>query len=182
MKLILASKSPRRNQILKELGYEFEVVPALKDEVFENENVDEALKKVALSKAREVFKKYSDDCVIGADTIVVFNNRILQKPKSKQEAIDTLTMLSRNTHEVKTGVALCVKGISIVEVVTTKVKFRDLSKKEILDYAEKGTCMDKAGSYGIQEVNFVHSIEGSYSNVVGFPKFKVKEFLEKYFN
>lgn len=179
MKLILASKSPRRKEILSKLGYKFIVIPALKDEVFIDSSIDVALKNVALSKVKEVFEKHSNDCIIGADTIVVYGGQILQKPSSKEEALQTLRMLSGKTHQVKTAVALCSPNHEVVEVVTTKVYFKELSDEEIKSYVDKGTCMDKAGSYGIQEVDFVERIEGSYSNVVGFPKYKVKEFLEK---
>ena len=88
-------------------------------------------------------------------------------------------MLSGKVHEVKTAVALCSPNHEVVDVVTTKVYFKELSDDRINDYVNKGTCMDKAGSYGIQEVDFVERIEGSYSNVVGFPKYKVQEFLDK---
>lgn len=179
MNLILASKSPRRKEILSKLGYTFCVIPALKDEVFKGQDIDAALKNVALSKVKEVFEKHNNDCIIGADTIVVYNGQILQKPASKTEAFKTLKMLSGKVHEVKTAVALCSPNHEVVDIVTTKVYFKELSDDRINDYVNKGTCMDKAGSYGIQEVDFVERIEGSYSNVVGFPKYKVQEFLEK---
>lgn len=179
MNLILASKSPRRKEILSKLGYTFCVIPALKDEVFKGQDIDAALKNVALSKVKEVFEKHNNDCIIGADTIVVYDGQILQKPVSKTEAFITLKMLSGKVHEVKTAVALCSPNHEVVDVVTTKVYFKELSDDRINDYVNKGTCMDKAGSYGIQEVDFVERIEGSYSNVVGFPKYKVQEFLEK---
>lgn len=179
MKLILASKSPRRKVILSKLGYEFTVVPALKDEIFMGSDIDVALKNVAFSKVMEVFEKHNKDCIIGADTIVVYNGQILQKPVSKEEAFQTLKRLSQKVHEVKTAVALCSPNYKMVDVVTTKVYFKELSDDMIKSYVDKGTCMDKAGSYGIQEVDFVDRIEGSYSNVVGFPKYKVQEFLEK---
>lgn len=180
MKLILASKSPRRKEILSKLGYSFEVIPATKDEIFDsNLSIDEALKKVALSKVDEVYRLYPNDCVIGADTIVVYNRTVLGKPSSKEEAFKTLKRLSGNVHEVKTAVAIHSNTQSNVEVVTTKVYFDELSDETILDYVNSGSCMDKAGSYGIQEVDFVSKIEGSYSNVVGFPEEVVLSFLQK---
>ena len=179
MNLILASRSPRRKEILSKMGYTFKVVPAVQEEIFLGSDIDTALEQVALSKVEEVYKKYPEDIVIGADTIVVYDQQILLKPNTISEAIQTLEMLSGKMHQVKTAVAICSKNQKKVEVVTTNVYFRKLSYQQIDTYVQSGSCMDKAGSYGIQEVDFVDHIEGSYSNVVGFPKFKVKEFLEK---
>ncbi len=176
MKLILASKSPRRKELLEELGFSFIVCPATKDEVFDKEcSLDEALERVAMAKANEVFEKYPDDCILSADTIVVYQNRIYGKPSTKEEALSYLQSFSGHTHEVKTGVCIRSKKKSIVFVKTTRVTFRTLSTKEMEDYVSSGTCMDKAGAYGIQECDFIESIQGSYSNVVGLPQEGLEE-------
>lgn len=169
--IVLASKSPRRKEILKELGYTFEICPAKKDEVFDlNLDLDEALKQVALSKAKEVQMQYPNAIILSADTIVCFENKILGKPKTEEEAIQTLSSLSNQKHQVKTGVCLLYKDQVQLHVETTNVYFKSLTKPMILAYVKSGKCMDKAGSYGIQECDFVDHIEGSYSNVVGLPK------------
>lgn len=109
--IVLASKSPRRKEILKALGYDFIVCPALKDEVFDlNLGLDEALKKVAESKAKEVKESYLDSIIISADTIVCLDDKILGKPKSKEDAIKTLKSLSNRRHQVKTGVCIIYKN------------------------------------------------------------------------
>ena len=109
--IVLASKSPRRKEILKALGYDFIVCPALKDEVFDlNLGLDEALKKVAESKAKEVKESYLDSIIISADTIVCLDDKILGKPKSKEDAITTLKSLSNRKHQVKTGVCIIYKN------------------------------------------------------------------------
>lgn len=175
MRFILASKSPRRKELLKTLLDSFECIPAVSDEVFDHLPIDEALYAVARHKALEIFVDHPDALVLGADTIVVDGNEILQKPKDAQEAFRTLRQLSGRWHEVKTGMVLFVpvEHSDLVReyggVQTTRVKFRDLTDAEIEAYVRKGSCLDKAGSYGIQDVDFVERIEGSYSNVVGLP-------------
>lgn len=160
--IVLASKSPRRKEILKELGYDFIVCPAKKDEVFDlSLGLDEALKKVAESKAKEVREFYSDSIIISADTIVCLDQKILGKPKSKEDAIKTLNALSNRRHQVKTD-----------------VYFKKLTEQDIISYVNSGKCMDKAGSYGIQECDFVDHIEGDYTNVVGLPKYVVESIMK----
>lgn len=179
MKIILASQSPRRKEILKDLGYSFLVVPSLYDEHIELANgIDQGVETLALEKAKSVQKNNPDAIIVAADTIVVLDGRILGKPKSKQEAIDMLIDLSGREHEVKTGVCISSINQDITFCETTKVYFKDLEDDSILNYVDSGKCMDKAGSYGIQECDFVDKIEGSYSNVVGLPKEKTKDILE----
>lgn len=166
--MILASQSPRRKAILASLGYAFHIVASSKDEVFDlSLPIDDALKKVAASKALDVQSKYPEELIIGADTICVLDGRILGKPKSRQDAIDTLCALSGRSHEIKTAFCVLKKAQMICEVQTTMVYFRKLEMAEILAYVDSGRCMDKAASYGIQECDFVDHIEGSYENVVG---------------
>ena len=179
MKIILASQSPRRKEILKDLGYSFLVVPSLYDEHIELANgIDQGVETLALEKAKSVQKNNPDAIIVAADTIVVLDGRILGKPKSKQEAIDMLIDLSGRAHEVKTGVCISSINQDITFCETTKVYFKDLEDDSILNYVDSGKCMDKAGSYGIQECDFVDKIEGSYSNVVGLPEEKTKDILE----
>lgn len=170
MKLILASRSPRRKQLLEGLGYQFETDPSTKDEIFDPYlSVDDALKKVAMSKAEDVAKRHPNDVVLAADTIVVYKDRILGKPKDSEDAFNTLKSLSGNEHEVKTGIAIVCPGHKKCSELTTVVRFRDLSDEEIQRYVDTGGPLDKAGSYGIQDVDFAESIDGSHSNVVGLP-------------
>ena len=177
--IVLASKSPRRKEILKDLGYDFIVCPAKKDEVFDlSLGLDEALKKVAESKAKEVRECYSDSIIISADTIVCLNQKILGKLKSKEDAIKTLNALSNRRHQVKTGVCVIYKKQTFLHVETTDVYFKKLTEQDIISYVNSGKCMDKAGSYGIQECDFVDHIEGDYTNVVGLPKYVVESIMK----
>lgn len=170
MKLILASQSPRRKELLQGLGYLFDVIPSHSAETFDPSlPLDQALEKVALHKAEDVFESHPDDVVLAADTIVVLDGQILGKPGSREEAVKMLKSLSGRTHEVKTGLALLSPSHRYSGVETTEVVFRELSDQEIEDYVSKGTYLDKAGSYGIQETDFVDHYRGSYSNVVGLP-------------
>lgn len=130
--IVLASKSPRRKEILKDLGYDFIVCPAKKDEVFDlSLGLDEALKKVAESKAKEVREFYSDSIIISADTIVCLDQKILGKPKSKEDAIKTLNALSNRRHQVKTGVCVIYKNQTFLHVETTDVYFKKLTEQDI---------------------------------------------------
>ena len=183
MRIILASQSPRRKEIMEKLGYSFVVEPAIKDEIFDmSMDLNQSIEWVAYQKAKEVQEKFPEDCIVAADTVVVYDDEILQKPATLEEATDYLVDLSGNEHEVKTGVCILFPHSEITFTETTKVFFRDLEDEEILEYVQSGSCMDKAGAYGIQECDFVEKIEGSYSNVVGLPKGKVdailKEFLD----
>lgn len=179
MKIVLASQSPRRKEILADLGYDFDVVPSHGEEKLDLEmGIDRAVEILAIEKAKEVQKQFPNDCIVAADTIVVLDDKVLGKPASQNEAIDVLVDLSGRKHEVKTGVCVSIKNMDISFCETTQVYFRDLNEQDILDYVNSGRCMDKAGSYGIQECNFVDHIEGSYSNVVGLPKEKMNGVLE----
>ncbi len=181
MKILLASQSPRRKELLEKEGYSFIVHPAKNEEVFDLKlPIDEALEKVAFHKAEEVADLYPEYIVLAADTIVVYENQILGKPANEKDAFACLERLSGNTHYVKTGVCFLYEGKKYSFVETTEVHFRDLSDMEILNYVKSGKCMDKAGSYGIQECDFVEWIDGSYSNVVGLPMEKVKTFLNRF--
>jgi len=135
----------------------------------------------ALGKAKEVAEKYKDSIIIGCDTIVTFNNEILGKPLTPDNAYIMLMKLRGNYHSVFSGLAVIdmQKNTKLVGCDKTEVKFKDLSEKEINDYVESGEPLDKAGAYGIQECGgaFVESIKGSFSNVVGLPKELLTRFL-----
>lgn len=168
--LILASQSPRRKELLQGLGYSFLVDPSGSEEVFNDSlSLDEALLDVAKQKAAEVLKRHPEAVIVAADTIVADGGKILGKPKNRQEAFQVLKSLSNKSHEVKTGIVVCSSSHTLGHVETTTVHFRNLSDEEIEQYVSKGSCLDKAGSYGIQDVDFVDHIDGSYSNVVGLP-------------
>lgn len=179
MELILASQSPRRKELLSKLGYPFNTIPAYSQEYFDkNLDVDSALEKIALDKAIEVAKAHPEDWILAADTVVLFEGEILGKPQSKAEACEMLLDLSGHWHEVKTAVAILAPKFQVTFTKTSKVHFRGLTDKEILDYAESGKPLDKAGAYGIQEVDFVDEIIGDYDNVVGLPTEDVSRALK----
>lgn len=170
MKLILASRSPRRKQLLSSLGYEFIVDPSASNEIFDkNLPLDEALEQVALDKAEEVAGRHPEDVVLAADTIVLIDGKILGKPEDTDAAIEMLKSLSDHMHQVKTGIAIIYKDYKLTKVVTSDVHFRKLSIEEIEQYAASGSPLDKAGGYGIQEVDFAKRVDGSFSNVIGLP-------------
>ena len=172
--VILASASPRRADLLKQIGLDFRVCPS---DVVESEvtraSPRERVEELALRKARTVGRRFDRGLVIGADTIVVINGLIIGKPKNNQHAVEILKSLSGNHHDVVTGVALIdLDGNQeIVWSARTLVCFRKLRESEILDYVRSHDASDKAGAYGIQgrAAAFVSRIEGCYFNVVGLP-------------
>jgi len=185
MKIILASTSPRRLELLRGLGLKVKVVGSrVKESKFSIKNPEKLVKTLALTKAQEVARRTKDGLVIGADTIVVLKGKILGKPKSKGEAMDMLRELSSKTHDVLTGLAVieASTGKTKVDFVRTKVKFRKLSEWEISNYVVTSKPLDKAGAYAIQEKAglFVEKIDGCYFNVVGLPIAKLAEMLREY--
>lgn len=185
VKVILASKSPRRNELLKYITDRFEVVPSDCDEtVPQGLDVYEVPEFLSVRKALDVAKKNSDSLIIGCDTVVIINNKILGKPKDNNEAFEMLCTLSGNTHAVISGVCLCLKGKTMSFSQRTDVKFYPLIEEDILKYLESGSPLDKAGAYGIQDgaALFVESITGDYYNVVGFPIAKLRLEIEKFLN
>ncbi len=184
MKIILASASKRRIELLKRITQNFQVIVSDFDEksVSLKDSVDEYVKKIALGKAMDVEKTINyDSIIIGADTIVVSDNKILGKPENKEEAFKMLQMLSGTYHYVYSGIALINTRTNkkITESVKTKVTFSEITKGEIEKYIESGEPMDKAGAYGIQGAGgvFVEGIEGCFYNVVGLPLNKLKKLL-----
>ncbi len=180
--ICLASSSPRRQQILKDLGLDFVVsYPVKYKEKFSGLDPEALVCHNALGKAKEVAEKYKDSIIIGCDTIVTFNNEILGKPLTPDNAHVMLMKLSGNYHTVFSGLAVIdlQKNKELVGYDKTEVKFKDLSEKEINDYVASGEPLDKAGAYGIQECGgaFVENVKGSFSNVVGLPKELLMRFL-----
>lgn len=185
VKVILASKSPRRNELLKYITDRFEVVPSDCDEtVPQGLDVYEVPEFLSVRKALDVAKNNPESLVIGCDTVVIISNKILGKPKDNNEAFEMLRTLSGNTHAVISGVCLCLKGKTMSFSQRTDVKFYPLNEEDILKYLESGSPLDKAGAYGIQDgaALFVESITGDYYNVVGFPIAKLRLEIEKFLN
>ena len=176
MKIILASKSPRRKYLLELLNLRFDVHGSDIEEHYPHDEPQDIVKYLASAKANDVAKNYEDALIIGADTIVTLNGEILEKPVDENHAFRMLKALSDNTHEVYTGVSIIEKkDDKLVESLffeQTKVTFTALEDEEIRKYIATGSPMDKAGAYGIQDdwgAVFVKRIEGDYYNVVGFP-------------
>nr|WP_106780145.1 Maf family protein [Lysinibacillus timonensis] len=171
--LVLASASPRRKELFSKLGVPFEVITSDVEETsVKAKTMKDYVREVALLKTRDVASKVQTKTVIGADTIVVFENSLLHKPKTKEEAITHLKKLSNNVHSVMTAVAIInYDGNEITIVEETKVYFKNLSSKLIEAYVATGDPFDKAGGYGIQTDGalFIDRIEGDYNNVVGLP-------------
>lgn len=176
-RIILASASPRRRELLLQIGLQFEVMESTCEEKIESSLPEEVVCALSGQKAQDVWGRLQDEnaVVIGADTVVAFEGRILGKPKDEAEACSMLRMLSGNTHQVYTGVTLCYTVGAHVQSRTfyekTEVTFYPMSEKEIRDYAATGDPLDKAGAYGIQGRCAAHikGISGDYNNVVGLP-------------
>lgn len=178
-RIILASASPRRRELLERAGVSFEVIPAKGEEMITSQKPEEAVSQLAKDKAAWVAQTLGEceeeTLVIGADTIVVFEDKILGKPSDETDAQQTLEKLQGNTHQVYTGVSVFEKKggewIDHTFYESTDVTFYPVSKEEIRDYIATGEPMDKAGSYGIQGLFgiYVKGICGDYNNVVGLP-------------
>lgn len=182
-KIILASKSPRRRELLSMLGIEFDVIPADIDEQIDyNNDLVKEIQKLSFQKANAVFQDHQDNIVIGSDTIVFIDNKVLGKPKSKQEAKEMLHRLSGKTHQVVTGVTIISKEKTDTFASVTDVTFYELTDEEIETYVESVEPLDKAGAYAIQGKGseFVRSINGDYYTVVGLPIAEVYRHLKSF--
>src|SRR5579872_1735576 len=169
--LVLASQSPRRSEILSAAGIEFVVRAAsVAEEPRAGESAAEYVVRLAVDKARAV-DAAADDVVLGADTVVVVDGAILEKPRDHRDAARMLRMLAGRTHEVITGICLLTSDRRIVDTAATRVYFAPMSEREIEDYVASGEPVDKAGGYAIQGLasKFIDRIEGDYFNVVGLP-------------
>ena len=184
-KLILASNSPRRRQIMTEAGFEFEVIPSNYEEKRDTDSFSyEIIEDLATQKALDVVRRVDNDkVVIGADTVVVLDNKILGKPKDKQGAFDMLKSLSGRTHFVVTSICgINTKTNRAALLSTTSyVRFKELSDEQIHYYIDNFNPLDKAGSYGIQELppDFLDKYEGSFENIVGLDSEAVKSVIQQ---
>jgi len=171
-KLILASSSPRRRELLAQAGYVFEVVPA---DIDETRRIDEEpsayVARLALEKAQAIHARNRDAIVLGADTTVVLNGEVLNKPKDIDEAACMLRALSGCTHQVHTGIAVVTSKAQRSHVETTNVVFAPIPEEELAIYLTTGDSLDKAGAYGIQgyAARWIPRIEGDFFNVMGLP-------------
>jgi septum formation protein len=180
--IILASQSPRRQELLKRIVKNFRVIPSDADETLpEGITPINAVELLAQKKAEAVAKKNPQSIVIGSDTIVVYNNEILGKPKDKEDCLRMINALSGNTHQVYTGVAIITPDETKVFYEETDVVFDKMDKEEIEWYANLKEPYDKAGGYGIQGMAslFIAGIKGDYSNVMGLPVNKIYKYIKK---
>jgi len=183
-RLILASKSPRRYELLKKIGLDFDVIPSdIEEDFIKEESPKSHVIRLSEAKCLEVGKRYPDRWVIAADTIVYIDHSILGKPKSREEAMEMLQRLSSQEHWVLTGFAVrnLGKGVGDQEAVQTAVKVKNLSQVEIEWYIQTGEPFDKAGGYAIQGIGsfMIESIRGSYTNVVGLPLCELIQMLNR---
>jgi septum formation protein len=180
--LVLASASPRRQELLRSANIPFEVQPAdIDEDPLPNEPAKACAERLAREKAQAIAQKRSNDAVLGADTVVVIDNQILNKPVDAADAVRMLRLLSGRTHQVITGVCLIVHGPCEVASETTSVTMSEISEEEIAAYVVTGEPMDKAGAYAIQgrASCWIPRIEGDYSNVVGLPVARVYRMLQR---
>lgn len=183
LRFILASASPRRRELLTNLNFPFEVVPADLDETFTDEdNPFDLVRRLSIGKAEAVAARYPDALVLGADTVVVFRDEVLGKPKTPEQNLEFVTRLSGHTHEVFTGHALVMGDRRADRVVQTAVRFRKLSSGEIERYVATGEGMDKAGGYAVQGYGsaLVREVRGCYFNVVGLSVPNVAELAQTF--
>ena len=178
--LVLASASPRRSEILLSAGYEFKIITSAATEITEGAGAIIAAEN-AKAKALAVYSQQPENAVVlGADTVVCLNDKVLGKPKSREDAFNMLVSLSNSNHSVITGYAVASKNGVKTGYCETFVKFRPLTGEEINDYVATGECDDKAGAYGIQERAslFVESINGDYFNIMGLPVAEIYPILK----
>lgn len=175
---VLASKSPRRKELLSSLIKDFLIVPS---------NIDESkyqLEELSIKKAEAIASSYPNDFILSADTYVILDNVVYGKPKDKEDAFRILNTLQDRVHNVTTYFTIMNKdkSICITKRVDTLVRFNKMTDDEILNYIASNSPMDKAGAYGIQDndkYHFIHSIEGSLTNVIGLPIDEVREVLSE---
>ncbi|GFN34479.1 Maf family protein [Tepidimicrobium xylanilyticum] len=187
-KVVLASASPRRKELLLKFNIEPIIIESkIEERISPNETAEQIAMALSFEKANKVAKELkNDEIVIGADTIVVFEDKILGKPKSPEEGMTMLKLLSGKKHEVITGIAIIQANSNkkIIDFEKTVVKFRNLTNEKIKNYINTGEYIDKAGGYAIQGLGgvLVEYIEGCYYNVIGLPIYKLDLLLERHFN
>ncbi len=180
--MILASTSPRRQELLSYITKDFEIIsPDVDEKMKGNPSPREMVLELSRRKALAVFKEHPEDIVIGADTIVAEGSAILGKPKNKKDAQRMLRQLSGKIHFVYTGMTICSPTEVKTFVDRTAVEFYDLYEDDIIEYVNSGEPMDKAGAYAIQGMGsiLVKRVEGDYYNIVGLPVGKLKRYLRK---
>lgn len=172
-KMILASKSPRRKEILAQLGFQLQIESKDVEEISDKIDIVEQIEEISLKKVMAVAAENPKEFVVGADTVVVIDGKVLGKPKDKEDAKKMLKSLSGRSHEVITAYTLInlEKNIEITESVKSVVYFKEISDKEIEWYIKSEEAMDKAGAYGIQGLGsiFVDKIDGDFFAIMGFP-------------
>ncbi len=188
-KVILASASPRRRELLAQIGMDFKVIISKADENISEPAPEQLVMKLSNIKAMAVYEEHGIEdeatIILGADTVVAFDGKVLGKPKDTQQAKEMLSMLSDNTHQVFTGVTVLYKKQGGLKSETfydkTTVYTYPISDKEIDEYIMTGEPMDKAGSYGIQGIGakFIKKIDGDYNNVVGLPVSKIYQKIKE---
>ena len=184
--IYLASKSPRRQELLNQIGILFDLVDIDVEETpQDNETALEYVRRLAIEKSQAGLANCDGQApVLGADTIVVLNQRIMEKPSDKDNAVEMLLALSGSTHQVMTAIALSTKEQILSDVVITNVTFGQISEQQAIAYWYTGEPADKAGGYGIQGLagKFVEKIEGSYFAVVGLPLYETQLLINRAFN
>lgn len=185
-KIILASASPRRKELLEQIGLTFTVMPSQAEEVITKELPSEVVEELSMQKAREVAAKVGEGIVIGSDTVVCQNGQIMGKPADREDARRMLRSLQGNTHSVFTGVTVLVKEKEKTICHTfskeTRVHVYPMTEEETEKYLDTGEPMDKAGAYGIQGrfAAWIEAIEGDYNTVVGLPVSALWQVLKEY--
>lgn len=182
-RIILASKSPRRKQIMEMLKLPFDVeVADIEERINYQNDLRKEIENLSFLKALNVFNKHNDAVVIGADTIVVINNEVLGKPKDEEDAKRMLSLLKNNMHYVITGVSIISKEKSESFVSISEVYFNDISDNEIDEYIKTKEPMDKAGAYGIQGLGakFINKINGDFYSIMGLPINELYKRLKEY--
>ena len=183
MKVILASGSPRRRELLEQVIPEYEIIPATGEEIITSSKPFEVVSELSYQKAEEIFKRnlisnMESLIVIGADTVVSYKENILGKPKDREDAKHMIDMLQGDTHQVYTGVYLRFKGKETLFYDKASVTFVPLSEEEILRYIEQYAPLDKAGAYGVQDGVVVKRYKGSFDTIMGLPTEKLGIILE----
>lgn len=183
MKLLLASKSPRRKELLESLGFQFDVISIDCDENYPNDLPIEKIASFLSELKANSFQEINENQIlITADTIVACENRVLGKPKNKNEALKMLHLLSNNTHQVYTGITLKTAGKTLTKTDVAEVKFTAITEEEMNYYIDNFQPYDKAGSYGIQEwlgMAKIQSIKGSFYTIMGLPTHLIYEMVKK---
>lgn len=188
MKIILASQSPRRKELMDLLKIKYEIIPSKVDETFEEGlSIIEQSKRLAYIKSKEIFNKTSEDrIIIGSDSIVVKDGKIYGKPKDRKDAIQILNELKNSSHQVITSLCVMIqdkgKFKQYLDCDIAEVYFKDMTMEEIQKWVDTGNALDKAGGYAIQSefCVYIDKIEGNYTTVVGLPMHKLYEVIKEY--